>query len=411
MVHGLRFGGVLVVPLLGLYVLFDYRALPLFAISTAASYLGLLVIERRIVLYGRRLLVAAIVTGALVPITTVLVVRVVAGDPLPLRDVAYVGSILPGIAAFNLHRLDREERITDVVGSLALVVGLVLLAAVFVLSRSVVLGPASFETIVTTAERLVLGSAGPIVPEPAPVIPRAAVVGLFVVGLLLNEGIQMRYGLRLAGLITLPLIATFALQNARLLALYVAGTAVAIVFIRLVHGATFLYGRSLLGGTCIMGVLLATLATPLLPDATGLRPLIVGLLAGVTAYNSHVLAPGERVQSIALNGGVFVGLFALADAVAFVLGRPFFHSPTEVDVAIGVVLLVTAGFALLQFERLRPDRPIETFANGDVTVVPDGGSVGERDLVTDGGVSTPLTRRRVARIGPNARLVYRDKDE
>jgi len=342
---------------------------------------------------------------------TVVLARFIASNPVPLRDIAYLGSILPGIAAYNLYRIDREKRVADVAGSIVLVVGLVLLAAVVMLSRSVLLGPSSVETVVITAEQLVFGNGSPTVSNPAPVIPRAAVVGLFVFGLLINEGIRKRYGLRLAGIIAVPLMAVFTLQDVRLLALYIAATAVGTVFVWLVHGTTFVYGRSLLGGTCTVCVVVAVLAVPLLSGEIGLRPLIIGLLAGVTTYNGHVLAPSERVRSVALNIGTFVGLFALVDTVAFALNRPFFFPPTVIDVAFGLALLGTAGYVLFECERRRPDQPIETVANGEATVVPDGGMVREHDVVPDAGASDPLAGRRVTRIGPNAQLVYRDRQK
>lgn len=38
--YNIRLGGVVVVPLLGMYVLFDFRALPLFVISNENGYPG-----------------------------------------------------------------------------------------------------------------------------------------------------------------------------------------------------------------------------------------------------------------------------------------------------------------------------------------------------------------------------------
>lgn len=407
--YGLRFGGVVVVPLLAVYILFDPGALPLFVISTATAYVSLVLVDRRIVLYGRQLLMMAIVTGALVPVTTFLLAEFAFGQTLPVRDVAYLGSILPGIAAYNLRRLDRDQQVADVVGSLTLVVGLVALAVFFLLARAVIPARAlSPEVVFATVERTLLGRGSPVVAQPTPILPREYVVGLFVVGLVLNEYAQKRYGLRLAGIIAVALVAVFAVQDAWLLAPFLLATVVAAGFVWLIHTTTFLYGRNLLAGACIVGVVVAAAAAPFLPASVGIRPLIVGLLGGVTAYNSHVLAPTDRVPSIALTAGAFVGLFALAEGLAHLLARPVADPITATGVVVGLAVVATAGVALFEYERLRPREPIGTVADGGVPVVPDGGAI-ERagDAVPDGGAADPLAGRRVVRIGPNARLVRR----
>lgn len=408
--YGLRFGGVVVVPLLAMYVLFDYRALPLFVISTATAFASLLLIEKRVVLYGRRLFVTAIAVGALVPITSFLLAELLLGAALPLSEVAYLGSILPGIAAYNLHRLDREDQVADVVGSLALVVGLVLLAAFF-LPRALLAGELSAASLLETARQMLVAQVGPVLSAPAPVLPRSVVVALFVVGLLGSELARKRYGIRLAGVIAVPLVAVFALHDLRLLALYLVATAVAAGFIRVVHRTTFLYGRNLLGGACIVGVILAAPTTPFLPAEVGLRPLIVGLLGGVTAYNAHVLAPGERLRSAVVSAGAFVLVFGLANGAAFVLGSPYAYAVGLGDVVVGAILLAAAGAAVYEFEDRRPAQPIETVATGVDTVVPDGGSAGQRDVRFDGGRTDPLAGRRVHRAGPNAHVVTRERGD
>lgn len=408
--YGLRFGGVVVVPLLAMYVLFDYRALPLFAVSTATAYVSLALIERRIVLYGRRLFATAITLGALVPIGAFLIAELVLGEALPLREIAYVGSILPGIAAYNLHRLDREDQVADVVGSLALVFGLVALATFFLVPRALLTGGFTVDALLATAQEMLLGQVGPVLTAPAPVLPRWLVVGLFVLGYLVSELVRNRYGVRLAGVIAVPLVAVFALHDAWLLVLYLVAIALAGVFIRLVHRTTFLYGRNLLGGACIIGVVVAVTAAPFFPADVGLRPLIIGLLGGVTAYNGHVLSPNERLQSAVISGGSFVVLFAFADLMAMVLDRPYAYSVGTADIVIGLALLAVTAFVVVQFERLRPDEAIEPIANGRDTIVPDGGGA-ENGIIWDGGHDDPLAGRTVTRIDDTVRVVTYERGE
>jgi len=409
--YNLRFGGVVVVPLLAVYMLFDMAALPLFVISTAAAYVTLVIIERRLVLYGRRLFITAIVAGALVPISTVLVSELVFQNIVRLSEVAYLGSILPGIAAYNLHRLEGEDRLADILGGLSLLVGLVLLAAFFILFGSTFGGNTPpLEVVVATAKQLVVGGSQPGLARRGAVLPREIVVGLFVLGLLANETLRRRYGLRLAGVIAIPLIAVFAVQDGRLLALYLIATAVTAGYIRLIHQSTFLYGRNLLGGACVIGVIIGTMATPLLPAAAGLRPLIVGILAAITSYNGHALAPGERLHSVVASAGAFVALFGLTTAVAHLLDKPFADPVTAPSVALGVVILLATGVVLYDFERTRPER-LQAVSFDEQTAVPDGGAPEDTvEVVPDGGRDTPLAGREVVQYAPNATVVVRDGD-
>jgi hypothetical protein len=400
---------VIVVPLLAVYVLFDLRAFPLFVISTVTAYVSLAIIERRLVLYGRRLFVTAIVAGALVPITTALFAQYALGQQLVLQNVAFLGSILPGIAAYNIRRLDSEDRLADVVGSLTLLVGLVLLAAFFLLLDTVVSNTApTLDAVVRTAELLVLGGRQPSLAAPTAVLPREIVVGLFVFGLLLNEGVRRRYGLRLAGIIALPLVAVSAIYDLRLLGLYVVATIVTAGYIRLIHRSTFLYGRNLLGGACIIGVLLGTVFTPLLPGDVGLRPLIVGILGGVTAYNGHSLASGERVQSVVLSIGTLVGMLALANTVAHLLDKPFAYPVDTTAVIIGSAFLLAAVAVVYEFERLRPAQAIDPVSFDQRVAVPDGRTnTDDESLVPDGGTGDPLSGRAVEKVAENATVVRR----
>lgn len=407
--YGLRFGGVVVVPLLAVYVLFDVRALVLFVISAATAYLVLQVIEKRIVLYGRRLFITAIAVGALVPVATFLLAQFVFESALLFRDIAYLGSILPGIAAYNLHRLDREDQVADVAGSLALVGGLVLLSAVLLVPRAALLGELRPEVVLGTASEMVLGRVGVVITPPEPIIPRTVTVGLFIVGLLGNEYARKRYGVRFAGVIAVPLIAVFSLQDLRLLGLYLGALAIAAAVIRLVHRSTFLYGRNLLGGSCIVGVVIAAATLPFLPAGLGLRPLIVGLLGGVSAYNGHVLAPAERVQSVLVSAGAFVVLYGIANWIALFLDRPLAHSIGLGEAVFGAVVLLTAAIVLVELEERRPPVPIEPIANGNDAIFPDGGPRADDDLVSDGGHGDPLAGRTVNRVDDNVLVVSRDR--
>jgi hypothetical protein len=94
--YGLRLGGVLVLPLVTAYALFDPRILLGFFLGSMATYgLGELVV-RRTLIYGRRLLYVYILGGLFLTAAALHVLGV------EMTGIALV--VLPGIFAFNLHR-------------------------------------------------------------------------------------------------------------------------------------------------------------------------------------------------------------------------------------------------------------------------------------------------------------------
>ena len=64
----LRLGGVIVVPLVSVYLLRSFATFPVFVASVAAAYASLRAIENRVLLYGRPLFVVSVLIGALVPV-------------------------------------------------------------------------------------------------------------------------------------------------------------------------------------------------------------------------------------------------------------------------------------------------------------------------------------------------------
>lgn len=98
---GYRTGGTFTIPVLAVYTLKNALMLPIFVISTAAAFVGLWLVKRRTLVYGRRELLVARGIGSGVPLVVLL--GVWAYLPESLRSVVFIGSILPGLAAFNYH--------------------------------------------------------------------------------------------------------------------------------------------------------------------------------------------------------------------------------------------------------------------------------------------------------------------
>lgn len=96
---GLRLGGVLVLPLLLVYAIFDLNAVAVFAIAAVLALMVGQVVYSRTFLYGRRLLYVFLLIGVA---TTIFARQFV--------DLALGGivlALLPGLFAYNLHREGR----------------------------------------------------------------------------------------------------------------------------------------------------------------------------------------------------------------------------------------------------------------------------------------------------------------
>lgn len=131
--RGYRLSGVVVVSLLALYTLVDFVALPVFLVSGLLAYLAIGWIQDRWLLYGRPLLLAAIFVGALLPVLSVVILDALLSGSLAVRHMDYVGSILPGIAAYNFYRADPERRLPELIASVGLFVSLMTVGVVSVL--------------------------------------------------------------------------------------------------------------------------------------------------------------------------------------------------------------------------------------------------------------------------------------
>ena len=96
---GLRLGGVLVLPLLLVYALFDLNVVAVFALASAASLLIGQLIHTQALLYGRRLLYVFLIVG----IGATLVAKSFIGMAIG----SFIIALLPGLFAYNLHREGR----------------------------------------------------------------------------------------------------------------------------------------------------------------------------------------------------------------------------------------------------------------------------------------------------------------
>ncbi|WP_049998529.1 poly-gamma-glutamate biosynthesis protein PgsC/CapC [Halococcus sediminicola] len=317
---GYRLGGTIGIPMLAVYTLKNVFMLPIFIVSTIIAYAGLYLAKHRTLIYGRDELLVAMGIGSGVP----LVIFVVLGEylPRPLRFVLFIGSILPGLAAFNYHQLKPEYRKWDLITAILLFSGLfglgwLLIDPRFTSTLSTLTPPALYAE---TADVAVWKNAAvPTELEPI-ILTRPRAVALFLVGFLITERVRDRYGLRI-GLISVALLAIYALSSKWLLVLYAVTLALGFVFLWTIHHVTLLYGRVLISITTAFTLLVALPLVALLPITRGLSAYFVVILAGINAYNWHTAPNSKRKLFVPIQFGTFTLLLVLARSTGRILPR------------------------------------------------------------------------------------------
>ncbi|MFC7096443.1 poly-gamma-glutamate biosynthesis protein PgsC/CapC [Halobaculum marinum] len=352
--RGLRIGGTIVVPTLAIYTLKYFIALPVFVLSTAFGYLFLGAVRDRTLLYGRDEFVAALVGGSLAPfVAYAILVAIAPEQAISARPVVFLGSLLPGLAAYNIHQTKPAYRRQDILYATGLLVVLLGLGGLLISPRTApLLGEAApLVLFAATADVAVARGAvveGYLAPN---VDARTTVIALLTVGAVASEVVRRRFGVRL-GVISLALLALFALTTQWLLVLFVLAFVVCYAVVWLVHRRTLIYGRVLISTACAIGVLVALGFTLAIPDATGLifgeripvlrglSAIFVGVIAGVDAYSVHTTPPAERREQAALAVATFVALLVLARSVTEPFARGVLQEFGRTHVVVAAVVVI-----------------------------------------------------------------------
>ncbi len=365
---GYRTGGTIAIPVIAVYSLKNALMLPIFVLSTLIAYFGLSVVKRRTLIYGRDELLAAMAIGSGVPLA--ILVGFWATLPESLRSVVFIGSVLPGLTAYNYHQVKPEFRRYDLLTTTLLLIALIALGWLLISpSHSNTLGRLTPPVLYSqTADVAVLKNAVVVERLEPTILERPVAVLLFLTGVLLSERIRSRFGVR-TGMVAMALLAIYALANVWLLALYLAVLGVAYAGLKTVHYVTLLYGRVLISAATVTALLAVVPLSVALPISRGLSAYFVAILAGVNAYSWHVTAPAQRVLFVPLQAGSFLFLVGLTQVVSLV--RPdvvprVFGLPALVAMFVGAVACV--GFAELRTVDL-----------------PDQSSVFEASILSGGG--------------------------
>lgn len=339
---GYRTGGTIAIPVLAVYTLKNALMLPIFLLSTLIAYVGLHVVKHRTLIYGRDELLVAMAIGSGVPL--VMLVAVWSVLPESLRSVVFIGSILPGLAAYNYHQIKPEYRRWDLLTTAALLVALIGLGWVLVTPALVKpLGTLTPPVLYSPTADVAVYKNAVVAEQLNPtILARPVAIVVFLLGVVLAERIRSRYGVR-TGLVAMALLSVYALVNTWLLALYLTVLVVAYLALDAVHSVTLLYGRVLISVATATALLAVVPLTLVFPITRGLSAYFVAILAGVNAYSWHVTAPAQRVLFIPLQAGAFLLLLATTQVVGLVrsdLIPRVFGLPAIVAMLVGVLVCV-----------------------------------------------------------------------
>lgn len=350
-----RMSGVLTVPLLAVYGLYNYATVPVFVLSALAAYVVLTYVKSRTFLYGRRLLLLAVITGALVPITTLAILDHWSAATF-ISEVEFIGSILPGIAAYNLHQLDTDRRVNDAILSLGVLIGLILLGVALLepfapLQAETAWPPIlhSAESDVAAVQDLTLDTEGY-----RSVVSLPVGGGIILLGLAFAELARDRWGLRADGIIAVPLLAIFSLQTADALVLYLLLVPLTYIAIDRLEAQTGFYGRISLAFAIACGVLIGLPLVPVVGIQIGLIAFFCGIFAGITVYNLRRIPTVDRFHSLLITAGLYTAALSLIRIVTTPASGGLLPTVHSVHIAGAVVAVIIAVWVCYRKEERRP---------------------------------------------------------
>ncbi|MDS0222493.1 poly-gamma-glutamate biosynthesis protein PgsC/CapC [Haloarcula sp. S1AR25-5A] len=351
---GYRLGGTIAIPVLAVYTLKNAFMLPVFFFSTILAYLGLSIVKQRTLIYGRDELLVAMGIGSGIPLLIFLTIGAV--FPESLREVVFIGSILPGLAAFNYHQLKPQYRTDDLIATILLFSGLTTLGWFLVTPElAPVLGELTPPALYTSTSDVAVFKNAAVATELEPtILSRPSTILIFLIGLGISERVRARYGIRI-GLISTALLAIYALASQWLIALYVIVLVTAFIFLQLVHQITLLYGRVLISITTAFALLSTVPLVMALPITRGLSAYFVGILAGINAYNWHTTPTSKRKLYVPLTLGTFTFLLLIVRATGQILPRGIPQQFGPVEILVGVAITVVCFLFVEYYTVDRPD--------------------------------------------------------
>ncbi|HII02709.1 TPA: hypothetical protein HA351_14035 [Methanosarcinaceae archaeon] len=239
-VMGYRLGGVIVVPIMAVYTLKNFIMLPVFVISALIAYMGLNYVKRKTMIYGRAEMVASILIGSVLPVIGLFFMR---SSGVEFQNIFFIGSVLPGLAAYNYQHIKPEYRLKDPLTAVGLFLALLGIGWALItpeMSRSIgyLTPPILFSQ---TSDIAVLKGAAVNMPPVPTIMDRFSTIAVFTVSPVLSEMVREKYGVRI-GIVSMGMLAIFALANKWFVLIYLVNLLAAYFAIDRVQKATLLSG-------------------------------------------------------------------------------------------------------------------------------------------------------------------------
>ena len=382
--YGYRLGGVMVLPMLAIYTFREPLSPVIFVAGTLAAWGTLWAVREYTLNHGRRVFLLGVVASVVGTTLTVAVLALFTPVHLPFDDAEVAASIFPGVAAYNVMRLDRADRLRDILASSGLFAGLLVLGVAALAFLEGQPNPTEPVLALPTSDLVTwlgIESRGEPITK---ITPNWLTVALLVVDIGVYEWVRKRYDLRLAGIIVVPLLAVFSARLEHAAAIFAVGTIGVFVVISNVHWLSLLYGRVLLGLSLVLGTLYALVLDLLVNHGVpGLTLFFLGLFVGVAAYNLSRVAPRVRSANLRLSAALFVVLYAVLWWAVDVPPGGLLH---EVELAYALVGLAVLGLAVVELVRLERSRPSPgAFAHGSVFADVEGADATNSPLVGERG--------------------------
>lgn len=346
---GYRLGGTISLPVLALFTLKTLWMFPVFILSAVIGYLALGIARKYTLIYGRRELLLALITGSAPPVVLLVLLPIYfPATQDQISRLAFIGGIVPGLAAYNFQQIRPEYRWKELKASI-LVSGLLIAVGVLLVSPQTTILTRYTPSILFSQTSDIAHIRNAVVrrnvtPE---IAARPLIILLLGVGMAISETVRARLGYRI-GIITLGLIALFTVSSRHLLFLFLLTIPICFAVITLCNRRLLLYGRVLIGIGSGIGVLLTPLFLQLFGgagSARGLSALFVGIIAGIDAFNIHTTAPAERRQSLPLAVGVYAVLLVVIRAFVPPFRRGFPQELGIIQVG-GLLLVALVAFAV-----------------------------------------------------------------
>ena len=375
---GYRLGGVMTVPLVAIYTFRELFSPLVFVVGVVVAWVALWVTREYTLNHGRRVFLIAVLAGAGGTVGFAYLAAFHTSAHFPFANAEVVASIFPGVAAYNLMRIDRENRLADILASIALFIVLVILgvAGLLVFEGRHVFSPPVLD--LPTSDIVTWLGLEPQGEAVTRITPDWLAIALLVGDISIYESIRKRYDLRLLGIIVLPLLAVFSARLEAIIAVFAIGAAAVFVLVTFVHWLSLLYGRVLLGFSLVIGSCFALVTGVLAPSGLpGLTLFFIGLFAGIAGYNLHYVSPSRRAATLRISAGLFVVFYALLFLVIDIPPRGVLH-----DRALGYALLGTlaVGLGAVEVYRLEQSRPKRSsFARASVFAGVDAGGADAAD--------------------------------